>query len=188
MGLNLRAVLLGFLARGDHTGYELKHLMERSVGYFFGASYGSIYPALKDLEGASLVRSTRVVQPDRPNKKVYTITPEGEAYFREALGEPPAPDNFRSEFLMRLFFGHHYEPGRLLELVRQYRAEHEQMVERLREVEEEFREVATPYQMMCLRSGLSHAGSRVAFLREIEEEIHELASSPGAATGAHPGP
>ena len=173
--MNLRAVLLGFLVEGDLTGYELKHLMERSVGFFFGASYGSIYPALKDLEGAGLVRSTRVIQSERPNKKVYSITPEGEAYFRKALGEPPASDTFRSEFLMHLFFGGHHEPERLLELVRRYREEHEQMIGRLKVVEVEFREVATPYQMMCLRSGLSHAESRVAFLQGIEEEIRELA-------------
>jgi DNA-binding PadR family transcriptional regulator len=174
-GLNLRVVLLGFLAQGDLTGYELKHLMERSVGFFFGASYGSIYPALKDLEGAGLVRSRRVVQSERPNKKVYTITPEGEAYFRTALSDAPASDTLRSEFLMHLFFGHHHEPGRLLELVRRYREEHEQMIGRLKEVEEEFREVATPYQMMCLRSGLAHAESQVTFLQGIEEEIRELA-------------
>src|SRR3712207_3856421 len=127
--------------QGDLTGYELKHLMERSVGFFFGASYGSIYPALKDLEEAGLVRSTRVVQSERPNKKVYAITPEGVAYFRGTLDEPPAPDAFRSEFLMHLFFGHHQKPGRLLELVRRHREEHEQMIEHLGEVEEEFREV-----------------------------------------------
>jgi DNA-binding PadR family transcriptional regulator len=172
--LNLRVVLLGFLMQGDLTGYELKHLMERSVGFFFGASYGSIYPALKDLEEAGLVRSTRVVQSERPNKKVYAITQEGEAYFRRALSELPAPDTFRSEFLMHLFFGHHHEPERLLELVWRHRDEHEQMIERLEEVEEEFREVATPYQMMCLRSGLAHAESQVGFLREIEGEIREL--------------
>ena len=50
---------------------------------------------------------------------------------------------------------------------------------RLKEVEEEFREVATPYQMMCLRSGLSHAESQVGFLRGIEEEIRELAREEG---------
>ena len=177
--MNLRAVLLGFLMQGDLTGYELKHLMERSVGFFFGASYGSIYPALKDLEEAGLVRSTRVVQSERPNKKVYAITQEGVAYFRGALDEPPAPDTFRSEFLMHLFFGHHHEPERLLELVRRYRDEHEQTIERLEEVAEEFREVATPYQMMCLRSGLSHAEGQVGFLREIEEEIRELARVGG---------
>ena len=173
--MNLRAVLLGFLVQGDLTGYELKHLMERSVGFFFGASYGSIYPALKDLEEGGLVSSTRVVQSERPNKKVYSITPEGEAYFRKALGEPPAPDTLRSEFLMHLFFGDHHEPGRLLELVRRHREGHEQMIERLQGVEEEFREVATPYQMMCLRGGLSHAESSVAFLQGIEEEIRDLA-------------
>lgn len=179
--MNLRAVLLGFLMQGDLTGYELKHLMERSVGFFFGASYGSIYPALKELEGAGLVSSRRVVQSERPNKRVYSIEPEGEAYFRKALGEPPAPDAFRSEFLMHLFFGDHHEPERLLELVRRHREDHEQMFRRLRGVEEEFREVASPYQMMCLRSGLTHAESRAAFLRGIEEEIRELAREDSGA-------
>ena len=76
---------------------------------------------------------------------------------------------------MHLFFGHHHEPERLIELVRRHRDEHEQMIERLEEVEEEFREVATPYQMMCLRSGLAHAEGQVTFLQGIEEEIRELA-------------
>lgn len=178
--MDLKSVMLGFLTSGDFTGYELKHLMERSVGHFFGASYGSIYPALKDLEEAGLVRSTRVVQADRPNKKIYTITPEGEAYFRARLAEPPAGDSFRSEFLMHLFFGHLQDPERLLERVGRYRAGHEAMIERLKEVEEEFGDVATPYQMMCLRSGLSHAENRVSFLEGIEEEIRELARGEAA--------
>ena len=178
--MNLKSVLLGFLTSRDLTGYELKHLMERSVGHFFGASYGSIYPALRDLEEAGLVRSRRVVQSERPNKKVYAITPEGEVHFRARLAEPPSGDSFRSEFLMHLFFGHLQDPERVLEMVGRYRAGHEAMIERLKEAEEEFGEVATPYQMMCLRSGLSYAENRVSFLEEIEEEIRELARGEAA--------
>ena len=77
--MNLRAVLLGFLTRGDLTGYELKGAMDESVGFFFGARYGSIYPTLRSLEEEGFVRSTLVVQSDRPNKKVYSLTPEGRA-------------------------------------------------------------------------------------------------------------
>ena len=117
--MNLKTVLLGFLAREELTGYEIKHLMERSVGYFFGASYGSIYPALKDLEEAGLVRSTLVVQKERPNKKVYEITASGRDLFHERLAEEsPAHDTYRSELLMHLFFGDEHEPEKLVEMIR----------------------------------------------------------------------
>ena len=95
--MNLRAVLLGFLTRGDLTGYELKGAMDESVGFFFGASYGSIYPALRSLEEEGFARSTLVVQSDRPNKKVYSLTPEGRAYILEGLKKPLAADSFRSK-------------------------------------------------------------------------------------------
>ena len=173
--MNLKSVMLGFLTQQNLTGYELKHLMERSVGFFFGASYGSIYPALKGLEEEGLVESTLVIQSDRPNKKVYEITPEGRERFREALDEPLAKDSVRSEFLMRLFFGHLQDPEDLLGAIGDQRARHEATIERLEDVREEFSGVATPYQMMCLRSGLSYAQSRIEFLDEIEAEVRTLA-------------
>lgn len=173
--MNLKTVMLGFLAREAMTGYELKHLMGRSVGFFFGASYGSIYPALRDLEGGGFVRSTAVVQDGRPNKKVYEITDSGRERFRASLAEPPAGDSFRSEFMMHLFFGHLHDPGRLLELVHRRREGCRAAIETLNGVEEEFREIATPYQMMTLRSGLASARAEISFLDEIEPEIRALA-------------
>ncbi len=174
--MDLRTVLLGFLGRGDLTGYEIRHLMQRSVGFFFGASYGSIYPALKNLEEAGLVRSTLVVQEDRPNKKVYEITPEGRERFRARLAEEmPADDGYRSELLMHLFFGEEHEGGRLLEMVEAYEARCEAKLEELHGVEEEFGEVMSPYQRMCLLSGLSHFRSRLDWAAEVEEQLRVLA-------------
>jgi DNA-binding PadR family transcriptional regulator len=175
--MNLRSVLLGFLTRGDLTGYELKGAMDESVGFFFGASYGSIYPALRDLEEEGLVRSTLVVQSDRPNKKVYSLTPEGQAYFREALGEAPAEDSFRSEFMMQLFFGRHQEPARLLALIDEHRAHLRDYLERLRRTREKIREIPQArYGMMCLRFGLGYYESTLAWLDEVEEEVRVTAA------------
>jgi DNA-binding PadR family transcriptional regulator len=155
--------------------------MGRSVGFFFGASYGSIYPALRDLEGEGSVRVSEVIQSGRPNKKVYEITDAGRERFREALKEPPAPDSYRSEFLMHLFFGHLHEPGRLLELVWRRREERLAEIETLTGVEEEYRDVATPFQMMTLKSGLAHARAEVAFLEEMEAGLPELTQADGRA-------
>jgi len=173
--INLKTVMLGFLAQGSWTGYELKHLMGRSVGFFFGSSYGSIYPALRDLEGDGLVRSDEVIQSGRPNKKVYEITDEGRRRFGAALEQPPARDTFRSEFLMHLFFGHLHDPESLLEIVRRRREETLAETKVLEGVREEFRETATPYQFMTLRSGLHQMRAELEFLDEIEPEIRALA-------------
>ena len=176
--MNLKTVLLGFLAREDLTGYELKHLMERSVGYFFGASYASIYPALKGLEEAGLVRSTLVVQEERPNKKVYEITPPGRALFRERLAqESPADDNYRSELLMHLFFGEEHDPERLLAMIRDYEDRFRAKLESLRGVEEEFGEVMSPYQRMCLQSGVSHYRGRLEWAAGVEEQVRALSGA-----------
>lgn len=174
--MNLRSVLLGFLTRRDLTGYELKGAMDESVGFFFGASYGSIYPALKSLEEEGLVRSTLVVQSDRPNKKVYSLTPEGRAYFLEALKEPPAEDSFRSEFLMQLFFGRYQDPERLLVLIEDHRSSLRDSLERLRRTEEEIREIPQArYGLMCLRYGLVYYENSLAWLDDAEREVRATA-------------
>ncbi len=172
--MNLRSVLLGFLRRGDRTGYELKKAMDGSVGFFFGSSYGSIYPALKELEAEGLVEVREVVQSGKPNKKVYSITPEGEESFRAQLQESPAADSFRSEFLMHLFFGKEQESERLLALISDYRASQEGKLARLQEIEGEVRDLATPYEMMCLRYGLVRFEATLCWLDEVEKQIRRL--------------
>ena len=186
--MNLRAVLLGFLTRGDLTGYELKGAMEESVGFFFGASYGSIYPALRSLEDEGFVRSSLVIQSDRPNKKVYSLTPEGRAYFLEALEEPPAADSFRSEFLMQLFFGRHQDPERLLALLEDRRASLRISLERLRRTEEEIRDIPQArYGLMCLRYGLVYYENSLAWLDDVEREVRAIANEGTPRRGLHSG-
>ncbi len=184
--MNLQSVLLRFLMRRDLTGYELKGAMDESVGFFFGASYGSIYPALRNLEEEGLVRSTLVVQSDRPNKKVYSLTPEGRAYYLDALEEPPAEDSFRSEFLMQLFFGRHQDLRKVLALIGGYRSGLRNSLERLRRTEEEVREVATPYELMCLRFGLARYEATLSWLDDVEREVRAIANEGAPAREVTP--
>jgi DNA-binding PadR family transcriptional regulator len=172
--MDLKSVLLGFLRREDCTGYELKAAMDESVGFFFGASYGSIYPALKALQSSGMVRVREVVQSGKPNKKIYTITPEGEAYFREQLKEQPAADSFRSEFLMQLFFGQHQDTDRLLKMISEHRENREAKLEMLQGIQMAVKDVADPYEMMCLRYGVTSFEATLSWLDETEEQIKAL--------------
>jgi DNA-binding PadR family transcriptional regulator len=173
--MDLKSVLLGFLRREDCTGYELKAAMDESVGFFFGSSYGSIYPALKALESGGMVQVREVVQSGKPNKKIYTITPEGEAYFREQLKEQPAVDSFRSEFLMQLFFGRRQDTDRLLEMISEHRASRKAKLELLRGIEATVQDAVDPYEMMCLRYGVASFEATLSWLDETEEHIKALA-------------
>lgn len=41
----LEYIILGLLMEGPMSGYEMKKTIDSSVGLFYRASYGSLYPA-----------------------------------------------------------------------------------------------------------------------------------------------
>ena len=86
--MDIKSILLGFLTRQSLTGYELKKRFSISFSFFSGASYGSIYPALKKMEREGLVTQQLEIQDGAPNRKVYSITAAGRKVFIEALTAP----------------------------------------------------------------------------------------------------
>ena len=52
-------VILGLLNFEPRTGYDIKRVTDRSTRFFWGASYGQIYPELRRLEAAGLVEQRR---------------------------------------------------------------------------------------------------------------------------------
>lgn len=97
-------VILGLLSHEDLTGYEIKKRMDTSLKYFWGASYGSIYPALSDLVDRGLANKCNDAESKR-NKIIYSITEEGRNYLKEWLQIPAERDELRYETLLKLFFG-----------------------------------------------------------------------------------
>ena len=43
-------VILGLLAHEDLTGYDIKKQIDGAISFFWKGSFGSIYPALSDME------------------------------------------------------------------------------------------------------------------------------------------
>lgn len=103
-------VILGLLSHEDLTGYEIKKRMDTSLKYFWGASYGSIYPALSDLVDRGPANKRNDAESKR-NKIIYSITKEGRNYLKEWLQIPAERDELRYETLLKLFFGN--EGGKL---------------------------------------------------------------------------
>ena len=70
----VRLAVLSLLKEGPKHGYELIKQFEVRSGGLYRASAGTVYPTLQLLEDEGLIASGTV-----DGKKVYRITPEGEA-------------------------------------------------------------------------------------------------------------
>lgn len=97
-------VILGLLNHEELTGYEIKKRMDTTLKYFWGASYGSIYPTLRDIVKRGLAVKREEIESGRA-KLIYTITSEGKQYLMEWLKNPVEKDELRYETLLKLFFG-----------------------------------------------------------------------------------
>ncbi len=115
-------VILGFLRFGPRTGYEIKSSIEISTRFFWGASYGQIYPELKRLERVGLVASEPSPRGAR-KRTVYELTPRGRAAVEAWLTDRESwTFEYRDEWLLRLFFGDLLPPEEALANVRAARA------------------------------------------------------------------
>src|SRR5574344_1547544 len=102
----LKHGLLGILDCGEMTGYELNRLFKDSLAFFWHAQTSQIYRELASMEGLGWLTATVVPQSDRPNKKLYGITPEGKTELLRWLREDNSEEEFNTKnpFLMRMFF------------------------------------------------------------------------------------
>src|SRR5262245_34312427 len=69
-------VILGLLAMGPRTGYEIKSFADNSTRYFWAASYGQIYPELRRLADAGLIEGEESPRGGR-QRTVYELTEAG---------------------------------------------------------------------------------------------------------------
>src|SRR5579884_1671185 len=80
-------VILGMIAFGKQTGYDIKQLVDRSTRHFWAASYGQIYPELKRLEEQGLIRGRSEPSGARA-RTIYELTPDGERALHAWLASP----------------------------------------------------------------------------------------------------
>ncbi|MGG1638035.1 PadR family transcriptional regulator [Paenibacillus sp. NRS-1760] len=96
----IELVTLGMLMQGKMSGYDIKKITEQSIGIFYKMSYGSLYPGLKRLVESAYV--TEEETNDSKNKKIYSITSEGQKHFMQWLREPLQSN--KREYLIKIFF------------------------------------------------------------------------------------
>jgi len=146
----LDLAILGLLKEQPLHGYELKKRLGETLGFLWGVSYGSLYPALQRLESggaievvappatarppmpptgsvageAAVAKVRRMPKPSRRNRKAYRITARGHVHFDELLADDQqaAGDEERT-FALKLAFCRHASPPARLDLLERRRTE-----------------------------------------------------------------
>lgn len=138
--MSLEFAVLGFLSYKPFTGYELKKMFDSSVRHFWSADQSQIYRTLSKLTEAGLAEVERVEQVDRPDRKLYQITPEGRAAFVDWLRGPFPNQESKSGPLVQVFFSARLSDAELL-------AKFEMAAEI-------FRTILTRYEQVPLQTGI----------------------------------
>lgn len=164
-------VVLGILMEGPQTGYEIKRTIDLSIGFFYTASFGSLYPALRRLSGQGLLAMNEAG--DSKNKKIYTLLPEGRDRFLAWLSEPLS--RARNDHMIKIFFYDYLEKEqRLLRLAAfrgQLKAEQGKLGAVKDIVDRETKALEDPQQYACRLSVLTYG---IRLLDMVENWIHEL--------------
>jgi DNA-binding PadR family transcriptional regulator len=166
--LNTQDVILGLLQKRSYTGYEMKHLFETVFSFFFDASFGTIYPALSKMEQLGYITKENIVQENRPNKNVYTITALGKEQFSEYMSSPVEKETMRSDFHMRMFFGEYAQEETSIKWIEDAIAKNSKKLEALEELKCAALESINGFstKMIGLQIGIETVRAHIKVLQE----------------------
>jgi len=157
--------LLGLLSLGPMSGYDIRQLIQRSIGHFWSESYGQIYPGLKG----------------KPDRHLYSLTEEGRKRLREWLKLPVAEEVARNELLLKLFFGSHVSASvnrahvaASMEFNQRALKVYAATIKQLKQ--EEANDPQLPYWLMTLNYGRHYSGAAVKWCKETLAELDKIES------------
>lgn len=102
--MSLPHVLLGLLARGPASGWDLKARLAREPSLGWDAELAQIYPALKRLLRGGFVALKRRRSAKGPTRREYRLTPAGRRELLSWLAEPAEIPRPKHASLARLAF------------------------------------------------------------------------------------
>ncbi len=169
--MNIRTLCLGILQFDDATGYEINKLVaDGRFSHFIEASYGSIYPALTKMMQEELVTCRTEIQPGKPSRKIYAITPAGQTELFRALEENPKPNRFKSEFLFLGLFANVLPPALMEKAFAQHEQELSVLVEDMRA---HFDRCKNPGSQFAIGYGIAANKAALEYLRQSKHLLLE---------------
>lgn len=166
-----RYAILGLLIERPCHGYELSSRLEAALGPVWRVARSRLYLALRRMEERGLVSVTTQVQRNRPDRRIYSVTPAGaEAFWHWASAPVRHVRDTRVELLAKLDFLHRLAPERLGPFIEGQLA----FLDRLRErfaAKERLPMDDPVLARLALRFRIGQVESLIAFLRTAEAEL-----------------
>lgn len=133
--MKLEHFILGLLKLKPRTGYDLKKYLD-SEGRFARprTPLSQIYNTLKRMTEKGWLTFESEAQDGKPDRKIYSVTPEGDKYFMTWLEQPHEP-SFRFQdrkFLGKLLFSCFLDDETILEHLRAELAYREENIAKFR--------------------------------------------------------
>jgi PadR family transcriptional regulator AphA len=159
---SLDLALLGLIAEVPGvSGYDIMKIFDLSMAHYWHAHPTQIYPTLDRMEASGLIKRRNVVQRNRPNKRLYTITPAGERLLIEWLESPFEGINLKHPPLLRCRFLGNLGAGGAIESLMEEKRSWAIHLKRYREIEKTYfadgkgyRDVNAMFSMFTLRRGI----------------------------------
>jgi DNA-binding PadR family transcriptional regulator len=164
-------VVLGMLGlRGPSTSYELKRAIGRSLGYFWPFPHAQLYREPARLAAAGLLADEQ--EEGGRRRRVYTITPAGEAVLRDWLRQPVHKIlELRDLAQIKLFFGELMSTEELVELARGQQTLHAARLREYEDIEARYRDHPELARRMApLALGLMLEQDAIRFWRALAED------------------
>ncbi|MBA1145647.1 PadR family transcriptional regulator [Ectothiorhodospiraceae bacterium WFHF3C12] len=177
--MSLKYVLLVTLTQGEMTGYDIASRFDRRLSFVWHATHQQVYRELRKLEEAGLVLHRLEGQAEKPDRKLYRLTAEGESVLHAWLVADNAstPAKVKEPLLVKCFAGDYMPPQDLLAQVREAREGYRRRLAVLKDIEKGARaDVPRPtagqtMAFLALRRGIRSAESWIEWADEAEQAL-----------------
>lgn len=167
----LEAALLGLLARGPASGYELRKIFQTTPLGAYSDSPGAVYPALRRLEKRGFVAG-RVTTGGR-RRKPWQITAAGRAWLRGWAARPVTAEDVAHDsgaVDLRLALLSNVTPARLPVFLREYSDAIDTHLASLISAAAELRDALPPSAACALDLGVHLFRARSSWCRRAARE------------------
>ncbi len=166
----LEFAVLGLLHESPMHGYELRKRLNTALGAFRALSYGSLYPALRDLLDKQWVAEVPRASGGSGSKRariVYELTATGKERFQDLVAQAGPNAWEDDEFDVHLAFFARTTHEVRLRILEGRRSRLEQRLAQVREASARNRERADAYTSALQRHGEESAEREVRWLEEL---------------------
>lgn len=174
--LSIEHALLGFLRGRPQHGYAIHQQVSdpAGLGPVWRLKISQLYALLHKLEEAGYVIATPEAQENRPPRKMFHLTPAGEAAFLDWVESPVAHGrSLRLEFLVKLYLARREGADVAAQLVA---AQRTRVQEWLVDVERQARQAANTgaYGSLVNQFRQGQIEAMLTWLNQCEDTLHEV--------------